>query len=50
LGPPGLGQYNEELDSISLSDTIDAKGDPGEGLGGNGVLTALVYACKVLGD
>jgi hypothetical protein len=50
LGPPGLGQYREALDSISLSETIEAIGDPGEGLGGKGVLTALVYAANVLGD
>jgi len=50
LGPPGLGQYNEALDSISLSEIIVAIGDPGEGLGGRGVLTALVYAASVFGD
>lgn len=35
---------------MSLSDNMLAMGDPGDGLGGRGVLTALVYAVKELGD
>lgn len=35
---------------MSLSDSMLAIGDPGDGLGGKGVLTALVYAVRELGD
>ena len=49
LPPLGLAPYIL-APSISSSEIMLGMGDPGDGLGGKGVLTAVVYALRELGD